>query len=171
MNDEKSGNLAEELLEEKVAPLLRKLGLKLATAESCTGGLIGHHLTNIAGSSEYYMGGIISYDNYVKQQVLGVPVGVLETVGAVSEECAIAMAQGARRVLATDLGLSTTGIAGPGGATPGKPVGLVYIALADGEGYVRCEKFIWQADRISNKERSAQAALRLLFGYLQQKMA
>jgi nicotinamide mononucleotide (NMN) deamidase PncC len=78
------------------------------------------------------------------------------------------MAQGTRRVLATDLGLSTTGIAGPGGATPGKPVGLVYIALVDGEGYVRCEKFIWKADRLGNKELSAQAALRLLLEYLQQ---
>lgn len=160
--------ITNESLEEQVAPLLRKAGLKVSTAESCTGGLVGHLLTNVAGSSEYFWGGIISYDNSIKQNVLGVPLEVLETVGAVSPECAIAMAHGTIRVMSTDMGISTTGIAGPGGATPGKPVGLVYIALVDRKGYERCEKYIWEADRLGNKELSAQAALKMLLEYLTQ---
>ncbi len=168
MSDVNNITQSDESLEQQVAPLLRQAQLKLATAESCTGGLVGHLLTNVAGSSEYFMGGIISYDNHVKQRVLGVPIWVLETVGAVSRETALAMAQGVRRIMATDLGLSTTGIAGPGGATPGKPVGLVYIALVDGEGYERCEKFVWESDRVGNKELSAQAALQMVLDYFQQ---
>lgn len=159
----------KEPLEQQVAPLLRASGLKVATAESCTGGLVGHRLTNVAGSSEYYYGGIISYDNSIKQGVLGVPAQVLETVGAVSQESALAMAHGACRVLSTNIGISTTGIAGPGGATPGKPVGLVYIALVDKQGYERCERYVWEADRVGNKELSAEAALQMLLDYLQQK--
>jgi len=154
-------------LEEQVGPLLQAKGLRLATAESCTGGLVGDLLTNVAGSSQYFWGGIISYDNFVKQNILGVSAATLETVGAVSPECALAMAHGTRRLMTTELGLSTTGIAGPGGATPGKPVGLVYIALVDDQGFERCEKYIWQADRIGNKELSAQAALKILLEYLQ----
>lgn len=161
-----SEQVKDKPLEEQVAPLLRATGLKVATAESCTGGLVGHLLTNVAGSSEYFWGGIISYDNSIKQNVLGVPAEVLETVGAVSAECAIAMAYGTRKIMATDLGISTTGIAGPGGATPGKPVGLVYIALVDGKGYEHCEKYVWEADRVGNKELSAQAALQMLLDYL-----
>lgn len=156
-----------EKLEEQVGPLLQARGLRLATAESCTGGLVGDWLTNVAGSSQYYWGGVISYDNFVKQNLLSVPAAILETVGAVSPECALAMAHGTRRLMTTELGLSTTGIAGPGGATPGKPVGLVYIALVDGQGFERCEKYIWQADRLGNKELSAQAALKMLLDYLQ----
>jgi PncC family amidohydrolase len=159
----------KEALEQQVAPLLRQLGLKVATAESCTGGLVGHLLTNVAGSSEYYFGGVISYDNTIKQNVLGVPASVLETVGAVSQETALAMAHGTRKLINTNIGISTTGIAGPGGGTPEKPVGLVYIALVDDQGYERCERYVWDSDRIGNKELSAQAALQMLLEYLQQR--
>ena len=149
------------------APLLTSLNLTIATAESCTGGLVGHRLTNVAGSSAYFWGGILSYDNRIKQNVLGVPEQVLMTVGAVSAECALAMADGARQLIGTRIGLSTTGIAGPGGSTPGKPVGLVYIALTAYDGFRRCEHYIWDGDRIANKEQSAEAALRMLVEYLQ----
>ncbi len=160
--------MSEKLeLEQQAGQSLREHHLSLSTAESCTGGLVGHRLTNVPGSSAYYLGGVISYDNRIKQGVLGVPAQVLESVGAVSQECALAMAHGVRRMMATDLGISTTGIAGPGGATPGKPVGLVYIALVDGQGFERCERYIWPADREGNKELSAQAALQMILDYLQ----
>ena len=158
------------MLEKTVGEKLLKTGLKLASAESCTGGLVGHRITNIAGSSEYYLGGVISYDNSVKQNVLQVPAQVLNTVGAVSEPCAIAMAHGARKLLGADLAVSTTGIAGPGGATPGKPVGLVFIGLADGQGYERCECHIWPGDRETNKALSAEAALKMVEEYLTLKL-
>lgn len=149
-----------------VGPLLTELKLTVATAESCTGGLVGNRLTNVSGSSAYFWGGIMSYDNSVKQNVLGVPEQVLMTVGAVSQECALAMADGARRVIGTKIGLSTTGVAGPGGGTVDKPVGLVYIALTT-PGFRRCERYVWEGDRIGNKEQSAEAALRMLIEYLE----
>ena len=159
--------MSEEIsLEQTVGQKLRARGLTLATAESCTGGLVGDRLTNVPGSSEYYLGGVISYDNRIKAEVLKVPTQVLETVGAVSQECALAMAQGVRGLMSTSLAVSTTGIAGPGGATPGKPVGLVYIALVDGADFSRCEKYVWPGDRLQNKEMSALAALKLVEEYL-----
>jgi PncC family amidohydrolase len=148
-----------------VAEKLIAAKLTVATAESCTGGLVGNRITNISGSSAYFIGGVMSYANEIKQNVLGVPLEVLNSVGAVSQECALAMAQGVRKLMGTSIGISTTGIAGPGGATAGKPVGLVYIALC-ADGYERCEKFIWQGDRILNKEQSAEAALQILVDYL-----
>jgi PncC family amidohydrolase len=154
------------MLEITVGEKLRNLGLNLASAESCTGGLVGHRLTNIPGSSEYYLGGVISYDNKVKHEVLQVPAEVLESVGAVSETCALAMAHGARRLLGTDLAVSTTGIAGPGGATPGKPIGLVFIGLVDANGFERCEGYTWTGDRETNKALSAEAALKMVAEYL-----
>lgn len=154
------------MLEITVGEKLRKLGLNLASAESCTGGLVGHRLTNVPGSSEYYLGGVISYDNRVKQGLLQVPAEMLETVGAVSEECALAMAHGVRRLLGTGLAVSTTGIAGPGGATPGKPVGLVFIGLVDDKGFERCECYIWAGDRETNKVLSSEAALKIVEEYL-----
>lgn len=154
------------MLETTVGEKLKKLGLNLASAESCTGGLVGHRLTNVPGSSEYYLGGVISYDNRVKHGVLGVPTQVLETVGAVSQECAMAMAQGVRQLVGTNLAVSTTGIAGPGGATPGKPVGLVYIGLVDDRGFTRVERYVWESDREGNKVLSAEAALKMIDEYL-----
>ncbi|MBN9391247.1 MAG: CinA family protein [Chloroflexi bacterium] len=158
------------MLEKTVGEKLIKTGLKLASAESCTGGLVGHRLTNIAGSSVYYLGGVISYDNSVKQNVLQVPAEILNTVGAVSEQCALAMAHGVRKLLGADLAISTTGIAGPGGATPDKPVGLVFIGLVDGLGYEKCECFIWSGDRETNKALSAEAALKMVEDYLALKL-
>jgi PncC family amidohydrolase len=149
-----------------VGPLLRSHKLTVATAESCTGGLVGDRLTNVSGSSDYFLGGVLSYSNDVKERVLGVPNAVLMSVGAVSRECALAMAQGTRRVTGSSIGISTTGIAGPGGATPGKPVGLVYIGLS-AEGFERVESYVWAGDRIQNKRESAEAALRMLLEYLQ----
>ena len=151
---------------EKIASLLKEKKLWIATAESCTAGLIGHTLTNIPGSSEYYKGGIISYSNEVKMKILGVKKETLETYGAVSEQTACQMAEGAKRVLETDIAIATTGIAGPGGGTKEKPVGLVYIGLATPEG-VEARKFIFHGDRLQNKENFCNAALKMLLEYLE----
>jgi PncC family amidohydrolase len=158
--------VAEELLEAHVGALLRQRGLTLATAESCTGGLLGHRLTNVPGSSDYYLGGVVSYADAVKRALLGVEPEVLAREGAVSEAVARQMAAGVRRLLHADLGIGITGIAGPTGGTPGKPVGLVYIALA-AEGTGRCERHLWPYDRLGNKEASARRALRMLQEYLE----
>jgi PncC family amidohydrolase len=161
----------EEPLENQVGQLLRQRGLKLAVAESCTGGLISHRLTNVPGSSEYYLGGVTAYAYEVKERLLGVRHETLVTCGAVSRETALEMAQGIRRVLAADfppektIGLSITGIAGPGGGLPGKPVGLVWIGLSAPDGDWAWH-FLWNGSRLENKERSAQAALRILRDYL-----
>ena len=138
---------------------------RLATAESCSGGLLGHVITEIAGSSGYYQGGLIAYDNAVKRDLLGVSPATLETVGAVSAECAKEMAHGACRLLQTDVAIATTGIAGPGGGSPEKPVGLVYIAVATPAG-TRCERYLFDADRTGNKALTARRALELLLAVL-----
>jgi PncC family amidohydrolase len=152
-------------LGKQIGELLSERGWTLAVAESCTGGLLGHRITNVSGSSSYFRGGVISYSNEVKESILGVPEETLIEHGAVSEETAQAMAQGARRLLGTDVALSVTGIAGPTGGTTEKPVGLVYVGLA-AEGADLWEKHIWQGDRAQNKEQSAEAALKLLLKYL-----
>lgn len=153
------------VVEEVAGGLLVEQGLTLATAESCTGGLVGHRITNVPGSSAYYLGGCVAYANEAKEALLGVGRETLSTYGAVSEETAQEMARRVRQRLGTDVGLSVTGIAGPTGGTREKPVGLVYVALsaADEEW---CERHVWQGDRASNKEQSAEAALRLLVEYL-----
>lgn len=155
----------DPLPEVVIGHFLRERGRTLAAAESCTGGLLSHRITNVPGSSDYYLGSVTAYANTVKEQLLGVPRDVLETCGAVSRETALAMARGARRLLGADLALSVTGIAGPGGGTPSKPVGLTYIALAapDGEWV---EEHRWTGDRLANKAASASAALALLRWYL-----
>jgi nicotinamide-nucleotide amidase len=138
----------------------------LATAESCTGGLIGHLITEVAGSSAYYLGGIVAYSNDVKQSLLGVAEDTLLTHGAVSEPTAREMAQGARHRLGAHIAVATTGIAGPGGGTDTKPVGLVYIAVAAPDA-LRCERFVFSGDRHAIKHQTATAALRLLLDALQ----
>jgi len=164
LNEQGMGT-TEVVLDEQIADLLSQRGLTLAVAESCTGGLLGHRITNFSGSSDYFQGGVISYSNEAKESLLGVPHETLVQHGAVSEETALAMARGARRLLGTDLAVSITGIAGPTGGTPEKPVGLTYIGLAaEDAGWV--EKHIWRGDRSQNKEQSAEAALRLLVKYL-----
>lgn len=117
-------------VEEEVGRLLEERGLSLGLAESCTGGMIAARITDVPGSSAYFTGGLVAYDNRVKEGVLGVSATELNKFGAVSDQVARSMATGARKLLKTDIGLAVTGVAGPGGGTPGKPVGLVYIALA-----------------------------------------
>ena len=154
-----------EDLAKRAGELLKRMGLTLSLAESCTGGLIAHRITNISGSSNYFLGGVVAYSNEAKEKILGLPHETLLRYGAVSEETARAMAEGARRLFVSDLALAVTGIAGPTGGTPEKPVGLVYIALA-AEEEVRCERHIWNGDRLQNKAQSAEAALEMLIAYL-----
>ena len=158
-------------LEEKIGPLLRSRGMKLTLAESCTGGLVGHRVTNIPGSSDYYLGSVTAYAYEVKESMLGVRHETLQQHGAVSRECVIEMARGVRKALCggfpleSVIGVSISGIAGPGGGMPEKPVGTVWIGFsaAEGEWAWRCN---WKGDRIYNKERSAQAALELIYRFL-----
>ena len=147
-------------LEDVVGKLLIKNRKTIATAESCTGGLIGDRLTNISGSSLYYKGGIVAYSNSVKEKTIGVKKETLDSAGSVSEETALEMARGIRNKLNADIGLSTTGIAGPKGGTKEKPVGLVYIAIS----YDRGEKvyrFVFTPYRKTNKLMTSQAALNI----------
>ncbi len=142
----------------------------LAAAESCTGGEVAHRITAVAGSSAYFLGSIVAYANDAKATLLGVPREVLERPGAVSEPCARAMAEGARRVFGADLAVSTTGIAGPGGGTARKPVGLVYIAVA-GPSSTVCEEHHFPGDRASVVAAAADAALVLLATRVQAALA
>jgi PncC family amidohydrolase len=160
---------SETALEVTVGELLRQRGMTLAVAESCTGGLVGHRITNVPGSSDYYEGSITAYSYDVKELVLGMQRDTLYRYGAVSEQTAREMASRVRHVFRADVGLSVTGIAGPGGGTPEKPVGLVYIALAASDGEW-VEKYVWDGDREENKKRSAEAALDLLYRYLEERL-
>jgi PncC family amidohydrolase len=155
----------QDLLEITAGQLLRQRGLRLAVAESCTGGLIGHRLTNIPGSSDYFLGGVIAYAYDAKVRLLGVHWATLEKYGAVSREVAIEMARGVRTGLTADIGLSVTGIAGPGGGTPQKPVGLTWVGFSSSDGD-EARQFIWQGDRLQVKEQSAEVALQMLVDYL-----
>jgi len=150
-----------ESLEIEVGSALRQKGWTLALGESCTGGLVAHRITEVAGSSEYFLGGVVAYSNPVKHGLLQVPEQTLERHGAVSEETARQMARGARAVLGADVGLSVTGIAGPGGGTTEKPVGLTVLAVSTPVGEW-IERHVWNGDRHANKQASAEAALRLL---------
>jgi nicotinamide-nucleotide amidase len=138
-----------------------RAGLSLATAESCTGGLIGHVLTEHPGSSAYYVGGVVSYADSVKESELGVSRVALQAHGAVSAQVAAAMAEGARRRFGTDLAVAVTGIAGPDGGSDAKPVGLTYVAVAGIAG-AEVRRHLWHGDRAANKIHSAEAALGLL---------
>ncbi len=155
-----------EPLEVAVGKQLVAQGHTLAVAESCTGGLITHRLTNIPGSSSYLVAGVIAYAYEAKVAALGVSWDTLHRFGAVSKETALAMARGVRERFSSTLGLSVTGIAGPGGGMPEKPVGLTYIALV-GEQDEVIERYIWRGNRTENKEQSAEAALALLRKYLE----
>ena len=148
-----------------VGKTLRERGLTVATAESCTGGLVGAALTQEPGSSDFYLGGVVSYDNAVKEKMLGVGQQSLEEKGAVSPEVAKEMAAGARARLGTDLALATTGIAGPDGGSDAKPVGLVYIGLATPQG-IEAKKFQFYGGRDSVRALTVQAALNWLRLYL-----
>ena len=146
---------------EKLVALLKAQGLTCATAESCTGGGVGSAITAVPGSSAVFAGGVISYSNDVKRDVLGVSADILQNVGAVSSETAAQMAEGARRLLKTDLAVSLTGIAGPDGGSEEKPVGLVWFGLATTDG-VRTEKCIFRGDRAKVREQAITHALGML---------
>jgi nicotinamide-nucleotide amidase len=154
------------MLEVELGPLLRERGLKLAVAESCTGGLLTDRITDVPGSSDYFLGGIIAYAYEAKVALLGVSWDTLKAYGAVSRETVLEMARGARHALAADIAVSVSGIAGPGGGLPNKPVGTTWIGLsaADGE---QAAVYGFTGDRHQNKKLAADAALRLLVDYLQ----
>lgn len=155
-----------DALEGVVGGILKEKGFTLSVAESCTGGLIGHRITSISGSSLYFERGIISYSNEAKISILGVPRELIEKYGAVSTPVAKAMAQGVRRISKTHLGLGVTGIAGPEGGSPDKPVGTVFVALAYSNNEVKCEKYQFLGGRYLNKLRASQAALDMVRQYL-----
>ncbi len=156
----------DHTLEVLVGEALLRRGWTVSTAESCTGGLIMHRLTNIAGSSRYVMGGLVSYANEVKRDLLHVPQHILDTHGAVSEETARQMVIGALGMFGTNIAAAVTGIAGPGGGTPTKPVGLTYIGvgLRDNEPIIR--RHVWNGDREAIKSASSDEALRMLLELL-----
>ena len=148
----------EETLEQVVGRLLRERGASVAVAESCTGGLIAGKLTDVPGSSDYFVGGVVAYADAAKQSLLGVPEVLLTQHGAVSEPVARAMAEGARARFGADLAVATTGISGPGGGSEAKPVGLVHIALADAQG-THADHFVFPLDRTRHRQLTAQVAL------------
>ena len=152
-------------LAEEVGKLLLQKGLTLGLVESATGGLVSHLITNVAGSSDYYKGSINSYSNETKINVVGVKTATLDSYGAVSHQVAEEMAAGGLRVLNVDICLSATGIAGPGGATPGKPVGLFYMGLATKDG-VDSRKHNFHGSREENKRDAAETVLSWLKEYL-----
>jgi PncC family amidohydrolase len=148
-------------LAERLQRICLERSLSVAAGESCTGGLVADAITDISGSSAYFHGSIVAYANEAKMGLLDVPGGVLAAHGAVSAQVARAMAEGARGRLGATLAVGITGIAGPGGGSEEKPVGLTYVAVADPEG-VEVRRFTWQGDRDANKVASAEAALELL---------
>ena len=161
----------DESLEAWLGQHLSRKKWRITTAESCTGGLIGHRITNVPGSSNYYDRGFITYSNEAKMAILGVPEEVLIAHGAVSDACARAMAEGARRAVGAEaagtelgppeVGLAVTGIAGPGGGAPDKPVGTVFMAVALPSG-TRIGRYLFEGDRAAVKEQTADSALEML---------
>jgi PncC family amidohydrolase len=156
MDDDSLVRLVEQLQERCLAG-----SVTVATAESCTGGLIAKLITDVAGSSGYFRGGVVSYSNRVKTEMLGVPEEQLLAHGAVSAQVARAMAVGVLLRTGADLAIAVTGISGPGGGSPAKPVGLTYVAVADGSG-ANVRRFSWTGDRSGNREATARAALEFL---------
>lgn len=154
--------MTDERIEARVGAALLEKGWTVSAAESCTGGLVMHRLTNIAGSSAYVQGGVVVYSYESKEALLGVKSETLLTHGAVSEETATEMVQGVLRVFNTDVAVSITGIAGPGGGMPGKPVGLTYLAVATRSGWLHVENHVWPGDREAVKQSSADCALKLI---------
>ncbi len=157
----------------EIQPLLKEVtehlltnNITIATAESCTGGLLAHYLTSISGSSTYFIYGIVSYSNQAKESLLGVSTKTLETYGAVSEQTAHEMAVGIRTNASTDIGVSTTGIAGPTGGTAEKPVGLVYIGVAT-KNNVKVKQCNFKGNRMENKESTCYEALQMLNNFLE----
>ncbi|MFO3796077.1 MAG: CinA family protein [Anaerolineales bacterium] len=152
-------------LEEQIGQLLRAKGWTLALAESCTGGLLGHRITNIPGSSDYFLGGVVAYAYEAKVKLLGVKWETLQQHGAVSRETVLEMAHGARERLGANIALSISGIAGPTGGTPEKPVGTTWIGLVTPD-LAQAYRFHFKGDRNENKKQATEEALRLLLEYL-----
>ena len=155
--------------EARLGDLLRQRGLTLATAESCSGGLIADRITNIPGSSDYFVGGFVAYAYEAKVAVLEVSWETLKAHGAVSRETVLEMARGARKALGASLALSVSGIAGPGGGLPEKPVGTTWIALVSAEGEW-AKHILFAGDRLQNKAASADEALRFLIAHLEGRL-
>ncbi len=155
----------DDALEIKAGELLRRKSQTLAVAESCTGGLLGDRITNVPGSSDYFLGGAIAYAYEAKERLLGVRHETLSTFGAVSRETVVEMARGARQALNASVGVSVSGIAGPGGGMPNKPVGLVWFGLSTPDGDWAWH-FVFKGSRLEVKQQSADKALTLLKDYL-----
>jgi PncC family amidohydrolase len=153
-------------LEKEIGGLLREKGLTLGMVESATGGLMSHRITNVPGSSDYYKGSVTAYSNETKIKVVGVREETIKKYGSVSSQVAEEMAAGGKRLLVVDICLADTGIAGPGGATPGKPVGLFYLGLSN-RGGTYSQKHNFQGDREQNKQSAAETALSWLKEYLE----
>lgn len=159
----------EEKLEITIGRVLHQRGLKMAVAESCSGGLLADHITDVPGSSDYFVGGVVSYAYEAKVALVHVSWDTLRLHGAVSRETAVEMARGVRTSLGADIGVSITGIAGPAGGMPEKPVGTTWIGFSARDGdWAR--KFVWKGNRRSNKEASAQAAMQFILDYLDKKL-
>ena len=152
-------------LEQELGDVLTNCHLTIATAESCTGGLIANRITNVSGSSSYFERGVITYSNQAKIEILNVPSTTIEQFGAVSPETASAMAVGVKDLAHTDIGLGVTGIAGPTGGTTEKPVGLIYIGIA-GNNKVVTHEFMLKGSRIEIKEQTAEVALKKLLDFV-----
>jgi len=157
------------ILEEILYETISTRGLTLATAESCTGGLVSDRITNISGSSEYFPGGVVAYSYEAKVNLLGVSWNTLNTYGAVSEEVVLEMARGVRKIFNADIGVSVSGIAGPTGGLPDKPVGTTWLGLAANNGEW-ARHFVWDGDRMNNKHHSSEAALQFVLDYLEGKL-
>ncbi len=157
--------MSEPSVEYLIGDLLRQSGQKLAVAESCTGGLISDRITNVPGSSDYFIAGVVSYANQAKVNLLQVRRATLESVGAVSRQTVIEMARGVRQVNSVDIGVSVSGIAGPGGGTDDKPVGTTWIGLSSTD-YENAWRNLFQGSRREVKEQAAQQALQILYDYL-----
>ena len=155
----------KEVFETQAGQLLHEQKIKLALAESCTGGLVGHRMTNVPGSSEYFIGGVVAYSYEAKVRTLGVSWDTLNEFGAVSSETVLEMARGAMKLMDADIAVSVSGIAGPGGGTADKPVGTTWVGLAANDGEWSRE-FHFDGDREKNKVSSADAALQMLLDYL-----
>ena len=158
-------SVPEEILYE----YMHAQGLTISAAESCTGGLVSDRITNISGSSGYFPGGIVAYSYEAKASLLGVSWDTLNTHGAVSEETVLEMARGVRKVFNANIGISVSGIAGPTGGTPEKPVGLTWFGLSTDKGEW-ARHFIWDGDRVENKHHSSEAALQFVLDYLEGKL-
>jgi PncC family amidohydrolase len=156
-------------IENVVGNMLTERVLKLALAESCTGGLVGHRITNMPGSSAYFFGGVIAYSYEAKVKTLGVSWDTLNDFGAVSSETVLEMARGAKKLMDADIAVSVSGIAGPGGGTADKPIGTTWVGLSSNDGEWSRE-FHFDGDRDQNKESSAEVALQMLLDYLEGKL-